>query len=139
MAKPRIAGQFLGRDPADSNSEWSEDHLQMFIVMQSHREGYVFAAGLEGVSKSRAAAGKASAMGMQAGETDLRYYFNGGRTIMIELKTSSGKLTASQKIRIPLLRSLGFNVCVLYADCPMAGWLGVKRIIECGILNEGEV
>src|ERR1035437_795373 len=102
MAKLRIKdGLFLGKDPADTAVKWAEDHLQMYIVTQSYRDGYVFAAGLEGVSKSLPAAGKAKAMGMAAGETDLRYYFAGGYTVMIELKTSDGKLTSSQKKRIP--------------------------------------
>ncbi len=132
-------GLFLGKDAGDETVEWSEDYLQMFVVMQSHRDGYVFASGLEGVSKSKASAAKSKAMGMAAGESDLRYYLPDGKLVMIELKTLLGKLTSSQKIRIPLLRELGFNVNIVWAGCPMAAWLGVKRILVSGIINDGEV
>lgn len=56
---------------------------------------------------------KAKATGLTAGEPDLRFYFPGGVLKSIEMKTSTGRLTDSQKIRHPILRGLGFEIVVV--------------------------
>ncbi len=144
MAKPRKSGAggnnlFLGQDPGDSSYPWKEWQLQSYITTQSHRAGYLFAAGMEGSFKSGAGRARAKATGQVAGEADLRYYLPINNLVMIELKTSSGKLTDSQKLRFPLLRAAGFNVCIVYGENPLDAWNQVKRIIDCGIVNEGSV
>lgn len=78
---------------------------------------FTYAASLEGVAgllnpyQSQLAA----AQGMQRGEPDLRLYFSSAHLVMIELKGENGKLTDSQKVRIPILRGLGFLVHIVHA------------------------
>lgn len=131
--------KFLGKDAADGSHTWKEWHIQSYISTQSHRGGYMFSAGMEGASKGKAGGAKAKATGQQAGEPDLRYYLDGGKLVLIELKTISGKLSKIQKERISALRKLGFNVCIVYAESPMHGWTQVKHILENGLINIGDI
>lgn len=131
--------KFLGQEPGDSSYPWKEWQLQAYITTQSHRSGYLFAAGMEGTFKGGAARAKAQATGQAAGEPDLRYYLPTGNLVMIELKTSSGRLGSSQLERLPRLRANGFNVCIVFGNSPVDAWNKVKRILECGIINEGEI
>lgn len=57
-------------------------------------------------------------MGVEPGEPDLMLFLPGGRTRFIELKMPDGHLTDNQKIRHPILTSLGFQVDVLRTDNP---------------------
>lgn len=127
---------FLGKDADDKTIDWSEDRIQMYIAQKSKQGGYLFAASLEGVHKSKQSAGKAKAMGMVAGEPDLRYYIPGGKLIFIELKNAVGKLTKSQEERIPLLQENGFQVNVVKAETPADGWRQVKEILDAS--NRGK-
>lgn len=76
-----------------------------------------FAAALEGVigNLNPYQTQLAAASGMKKGEPDLRLYFAGGHIVFVELKCTDGKLTQSQKDRIPILRGLGFIVHIVFA------------------------
>jgi hypothetical protein len=56
---------------------------------------------------------KAQATGIAAGDPDLRVYLPNGVLRLIEYKNAEGSLTASQKIRHPLLAALGHPVVTL--------------------------
>ncbi|ESX78258.1 nuclease [Mesorhizobium sp. LSHC414A00] len=81
-------------------------------------------------------AAKLKAAGMAAGEPDLRLYIFGGRLASLEFKGERGKLEASQELRFPLLRALGFTVEVVdakdedeaadKAEATVRGWLAAN-------------
>lgn len=56
---------------------------------------------------------KAKATGMMSGEPDLRIYLRGGQTKFIEFKKHDGVLSAEQRDRHKLLKSIGFDVVVV--------------------------
>lgn len=122
--------KFLGKDAGDETLEWKEWEVQAYIATQSHRAELIFAAGMEGASKSKAGGAKAKATGQAAGEPDLRYYFNGAKVVFIELKMPKGKLNDAQEKRIPILRAMGFPVHMVFAKSPADGWEKVKGIID---------
>lgn len=59
---------------------------------------------------------RAKLTGVKAGETDLRFYFPGGLFKMIELKRPDGRLSNAQKQRHAVLRALGFEIEVVWAE-----------------------
>jgi hypothetical protein len=79
---------------------------------------FAYAASLEGVigNLNPYQAKLAIATGVKRGEPDLRLYFDGGRLVVIELKAEGGKLTQSQRERLPILENLGFPVHVVKAS-----------------------
>lgn len=104
---------------------WTEDHLQMAAVQglsrlfKEHQGLFAYAAGMEGLAaSSKGTAARAKAMGLTAGEPDLRIYWKPGRMGAIELKLAQGTLTASQKARHPVLVALGMPVVVIRAVTP---------------------
>lgn len=126
---------FLGRNPSDgSHTTWDEWSIQTWIATQCHRSGICFSSGQEGASKGRVGGARAKASGQVKGEPDLRFYLSGGRLILIELKTTKGILSTDQIKRHKWLRSLGFHIYVIYADCPVNGWNQVRDILN----NNGE-
>ena len=102
---------------------WSEDDLAMAIATELRRlewetQRFTFAHDQNGVKRSRASGGRAKAMGMRAGEPDLRVYLTGGRIGHIELKTAKGTASAEQRERHRTLRNLGHDVRVVKAATP---------------------
>jgi hypothetical protein len=99
--------------------------------------GFTIAGDMNGDYRSKRAAMKAKATGIAAGDPDLRVYAASGRLLLIEYKGEEGVLTASQKIRHPLLRALGYTVLVIKAktreECAAAsvdavnGWLALAE------------
>lgn len=78
--------------------------------------GFTIAGDMNGDYRSKQAAVKAKATGIAAGDPDLRVYASGGRLLLIEYKGEEGTVTASQKVRHPLLRALGYTVQVIKAS-----------------------
>ena len=74
------------------------------------RASFTIAGDMNGDYRSKRAAVKAAATGIAAGDPDLRLYLAGGVLRLIEYKNGEGTLTASQRIRHPLLAALGFPV-----------------------------
>jgi hypothetical protein len=89
-------------------------HLDSRIALE---QPFAYAASLEGVigTLKPYQAQLAVATGVKRGEPDLRLYFDHGRAVFVELKGEGGKLTDSQKVRIPILRGLGFIVHIIFA------------------------
>jgi hypothetical protein len=111
MAKPDIV--------TDRIPEW---RLQAAVAASLDRridagEPFQYAASLEGVigNLNPYQARLAVSTGVKRGELDLRLYFAGGRLVLVEMKGEGGKLTASQRERIPLLEALGFTVHIVKA------------------------
>jgi hypothetical protein len=117
----------IARDWSDASVRWSEDHLQMAVVRELRRRGVLFAADF---AAGRRNPGKAKAMGLVAGEPDLRIYLPGGRLVMVELKTDRGKVSAPQKARHAGLAALGYTVHVLRALTPAQAVEKIATILE---------
>lgn len=106
---------------------WSEDDLQMAIVQHLRQVGQPFAADF---NAGRRNPGRAKAMGLEAGETDLRLYFDRGRTVWVELKKAKGAVSKAQKDRHEMLRALGHDVRVLKASNPAEAVDKIETIIN---------
>lgn len=93
---------------------------------------FAYAASLEGVigTLKPYQAQLAVATGVKRGEPDLRLYFEAGRIVFVELKGDKGKLTDSQRERIPILRGLGFIVHVLFAKSEDGARTGIGAIVD---------
>lgn len=87
-------------------------HLDSRIALD---QPFAYAASLEGVvgNLKPYQAQLAVATGVKRGEPDLRLYFAGGRIVFVEVKGDKGGLKESQRVRIPILRGLGFTVHIV--------------------------
>jgi hypothetical protein len=83
------------------------------VAANSNRPSFTIAGDMNGDYRSKRAAVKAQATGIAAGDPDLRVYLPNGVLRLIEYKNAEGSLTASQKIRHPLLAALGHPVVTL--------------------------
>ena len=129
---------FLGCDPysihGPNGKTWQEWHMQAYVVQEARRMGYVVAADMNAGKRNGA---KAKAEGMQAGETDLRFYLPGAMMALIELKRGGnltprktwGSVSKAQKELHETLRGLGFYVAVVFADSPAAMWDKVRELL----------
>ena len=126
--------KFLGRNA--ESGKWSEDHIQMYIVQESRREGYDVVARLEAACRSKRLGAKLKACGMVSGEPDLCFYLPGGKIKMVELKVAKGKKSKNQQKRHEKLWSLGYDVCTIYADSPVNGWSQVRDYLRVNNLEE---
>jgi len=112
--KPANPASKLRKPVKTDPPEW---RLQAEMVAEFHKladDGWQLAvAGDMGAAKrSFAERAKCKAMGLTAGEPDVRVYCHGGATVLIEVKTRSGDLNEAQRERHILLRRLGFVVYV---------------------------
>lgn len=117
---------------SDRIPEW---RLQAAIVVDLDRRiangaRFDFAAGLEGVRLIPKKRAEMRSQGMKAGEPDLRFYFDRGRILLIELKADGGSLNAAQKERHARLRDLGFDVRVVKATSEAEAVALVGAIVE---------
>lgn len=128
----------------DPSINWLEDHLQAHCVKAFKRHpnyGKLFTlVGDQNAGKRSLRDGAMrKACGMTAGEPDLRFYFMGGRTVFFEMKRKGKKPTSVQEERIALLKSFGFFVYVVAADCPADALKQMELIFQSlGGLGEGE-
>ncbi len=122
--------KFLGKDPEDTKHKWSESFIQMFIIQEARRAGYIITGSMEQGLRSKSSGGKAKAQGMTAGMPDMLIWRSGGKLKCVELKTLDGKLSPAQIEFHGTLKGLGYSVDVVYASCPMDGWKQVKGIIS---------
>lgn len=74
---------------------------------------FTIAGDMNGDYRSKRAAVKAQATGIAAGDPDLRVYLPDGALRLIEYKNAEGRPTDSQRIRHPLLASIGHPVVTL--------------------------
>jgi hypothetical protein len=108
---------------------WREDHLQMAVATYLRRANVTFAADQNEGRRSPRDGARRKAMGMAAGEPDLRIYLPGGRTLFVELKRKSGRLSDAQEWRHEELRRLGFQVETVYAATPREAGIKVLQLI----------
>ncbi len=123
-------GLFLGKDAGDETVRWSEAQIQMFIVQEGRRSGYLVIGGTEQGVRSKSAGGKLKATGMVAGHVDMTWVLPMGKVIWIELKTADGVVSNVQKEHHEKLKELGHCVEVVFAKSPMDGWNKVRGILE---------
>jgi hypothetical protein len=102
----------------DATVRWSENDLQSAVVQWLRRNGFDVAADMGGLRTSRRQASLAKQSGLIAGEPDLRIYLDGGRLLMVEMKTARGSVSKVQRERHAVLRGLGFDIEVLKAATP---------------------
>lgn len=117
---------------SDRVPEW---RLQQAIVVDLDRrvaggQPFTFAAGLEGVRLTPKKRGEMRQQGMKAGEPDLRFYFPGGRLVLIELKAGDGSTNKAQKDRHVELRALGFVVHLVKAKSEAEAIAKVGAIVD---------
>jgi len=103
---------------SDPTIRWKEDDLQLAVAQFLRREGYMFAADQNAGRRSARDGARRKALGMAAGEPDLRIYLDGGRIVFIEMKTARGQLSKSQKQRIKALRDRDHIAYVVKAETP---------------------
>ena len=103
---------------SDATIRWKEDNLQLAVAQHLRREGYMFAADQNAGRRSARDGARRKALGMAAGEPDLRIYLDGGRIVFIEMKTARGQLSKSQKQRIKALRDRDHIAHVVKAETP---------------------
>jgi len=120
--------------PWDMVIKWKEDDLQMAVSetlrrMETEVGGFTFAADQNAGRRSWKMGAKLKAMGMRAGEVDLRIYAADGEMVHIELKTNKGSLSASQRDRHELLRGLGHEIYVVKAGTPAEAVESVLNIL----------
>jgi hypothetical protein len=106
-----------------------EDHLQMAVSTVLRRQGIVFAADQNEGRRSPRDGARRKAMGMTAGEPDLRIYLPGGRVLFVELKTKRGRLSDAQEWRQEQLRALGHRVETVYAATPSEAVIKVLALL----------
>ncbi len=103
---------------ADATIRWREDDLQMAVAQHLRKSGYMFAADQNAGRRSARDGARRKALGMAAGEPDLRIYLDAGRTVFIEMKTARGQLSKTQKQRLKGLRDLDHHAYVVKASTP---------------------
>lgn len=99
---------------------WSEDDHQLAVVQWLRQNGYDVAADQNAGRRSARDGARRKALGMVAGEPDLRVYLPDSKLLLIEMKRWKGRLSEEQKVRHPALASLGHRVVVVAERTPAA-------------------
>lgn len=113
--------------------DWIEDEVQAAIVtalsrIEKQLKSFSFAADMNAGKRSKGDGARKKALGMRAGESDLRVYLPHGKLWMPELKMNhNGVVSAAQRERHGHLQRLGHDVEVLWCETP---WHGVEQIID---------
>lgn len=131
-----MPNNLLTHDWSDAAVDWSEDDLQMAVVRHLRQNRILFAADFNAGKRNP---GRAKAMGLEAGEPDLRLYLPGARLVMVEMKTSRGALSKAQKERHALLRQAGYTVHVLKAHTPADAVDIITTILESERVEQADV
>ena len=105
----------VGKIKMPPSPEWL---LQAAMIAEFHKleaSGMALSAvgDMNAGKRSRWSATQAKAMGMTAGEPDIRVYGYPARVLLIEVKTTKGKLSAKQIARHDRLAELGHTVLVV--------------------------
>lgn len=134
---PQITRPELWGDP---DIRWDEDAIQAAVVTTLHRlekagAPFTFAGDQNAAKRGPRAASAAKAMGMRAGEPDIRIYLNGGRALLIELKTDRGQRSKEQIARHGVLSALGWQVHTLRCRTPAEA---IGRVLGLLSAEEGQ-
>jgi len=140
--------KILKHDWSDTSIKWLESDIQMGIARDLRRHpnyvkdaagfdnfdgvgsAFTFAADQNGGKRTLRDGGKKKAEGMTKGELDIRFYVDGPKLFMIEIKKKGNYLSPEQKDRIELLEVFGFRCYTVTADCPDNGIKQVMEILE---------
>jgi hypothetical protein len=122
--------KLLRHDWTDTAAAWSEDDLQMAIVQTLRRRGILFAADQNAGKRSKRDGARRKALGMAAGEPDLRLYLDDGRIVFVEVKTARGRMSGAQIERRKALDALGYETHVLQALTPAEAVDKITTILE---------
>ena len=68
--------------------------------------------------------------GTKAGQPDLEIFLRGGKTVFVELKTMTGKISENQKRRMEALHLLGFPAYVLLGSTPQHAVGALRKILQ---------
>lgn len=100
--------------------QWAEQNLDRWNGVLA----YMFAIP-NGGQRSKATAGKLKAEGVKAGVPDIFLPVPVGTYpgLFIEMKTSTGKLSTSQRKYIDFLLEKGYRVVVVYSASEAQGWI----------------
>jgi hypothetical protein len=91
---------------------------------------FTFAGDFNSARRSRQQATIAKATGIAAGEPDLRIYATGGRLLLIEMKGPVTPVSKDQKVRHPLLASLGHPVTIVRGKTIEQGAADVVALVK---------
>jgi hypothetical protein len=134
--KPRA--RFANPEPANDNRRRPEWRIQAEVMARLHKleaAGWPIASAgdMNAGRRTPAEAARAKAMGLTAGEADVRVYLPTGILVMFELKARDGKLSEAQIERHKKLSGLGHTVLMVETDEPeraadivegaVGGWL----------------
>jgi hypothetical protein len=119
--------------------EWKlqAEAVRQLKQMPEFDKEFTIAADMNSARRSSQESIKAKATGIAAGDPDLRLYGKYGRLLLIEYKAKNGRLEESQKVRHPLLASLGHPVFIIKSNTPddcaaqtlslVKGWLSASN------------
>lgn len=102
----------------DATVAWSEDDLQMAVVRTLRRLGVLYATDPNPGRQSKQSGARRKALGLVAGEPDVRLYLATNCTVFVELKKWTGTVSKEQKDRHTALRELGYPVYIVKAKTP---------------------
>lgn len=109
----------------EQNTQWTEDYLQMYVVMQSNKLGLVFH-GDQNAAK-RKDGSKRKLLGMRAGWPDLCYWTP--RLLYIELKTLVNAQSENQKELQAKANAIGIEYHLVKALDGIDCWNKVRGVL----------
>lgn len=108
--------------------QWTEAQMQMYIATKSKQLGLLFHADGNGNYVNQSVAGKKKLAGARAGWPDMVYII-GNRIVWLELKTSDGKLSSTQRELHSEMIKAGCEVHVVYGYNGADMWNKVRNIL----------
>ena len=117
--------KFLNKDASDKTLKWKEWELQAYIIQEARRAKYVVAGDMNAGKRNP---GQAKATGILAGEPDMRFYLEGPRLVLIELKTKKGIVSEGQLKHHDKLKLFGFEVYTVFGESPVDAW---EKTLNC--------
>lgn len=123
----------------DRVPEWrlqAEQCAGLDQLLDAAPHAFAYAASMEAGRRSRAERTMAKASGLRAGEPDIRLYFPGARLAFVENKAADGRLTKSQRERIPALAALGFPVHVIAAAEPQEARTAILALVAAYLAGD---
>ena len=111
-------------------SRFSEDKIQAVLVNWLKNRSIGFQVGLEGAKRGKIEQARMKRLGMMPGHPDITLFLQGAKTVFIELKTESGKVSPLQKQRHEDLKRWGFDVYVVYCRDEWDAVKQMERIVK---------
>lgn len=108
-------------------TQWSEDDIQMWVIREARRAGYLVH-GDQNAAK-RSDGGRRKLLGMLSGWPDLTFILD-YRIVYIELKTKKGKLSPAQEELHLAMRERGCEVEVVYGLDGPSVWNKIEAVLS---------